>query len=647
MIGPIKIGGLSLPLSNKSIRGKLTLLEYQKEATERTEKIIVLQAPTGGGKTLAASLIAKKSGGIAVFVYPTNVLANDQLKSMANTLTKCGINVAVLDSQTGSFDTYSSEKPEIVLALATSSSLDALAEAFNLKSHGKALLKLRKELLPEGASLFLLTNPDFLFALLKGIPKLVGYKTLFTSIVSSIRTLVIDEFHLYYGFTLANVLNMIHILWKSLKKVVISSATLGPIDLLKEGYPDEVAIIKAVPGEGKQVRYPIELRINSFKAAGPLWGRTAIDFVSELAKETFNGVREESSDVKVLILVNSVIFAERLYEKLKSSIDGDIQRIHGFIPDKERRYKADVLIGTRAIDIGVDFDTAAVIFEALSAPDFIQRLGRGARKRPGYAIAVIPGDYANTLEQSIGSKKGLEYQELIEIVQKSLPKEERYWDLIKREIGALSLFSLLCSIFSAMEGKREVNHSILLNTKKILDEEKWLIPKWLTADVVKVALNTGKRIGGSAIPSIVKAGIRGDILTIKAKFNEFNTWGEVGITELWKLDFEVFANLEEPYIEIYKISGEGSKPSLWMCSISPSPRVLHKGFHVYFDYSNEKLRRLEEKITQLLEYKLVKVTNSIMDWRFPSLPLKGGKGLSVVIGPDAIIQFLLEGNSLI
>lgn len=641
----MKISGLSLPLSDKPI-GKLTLLEYQKQALEETEKIIMLKAPTGGGKTLAASLIAYKIGGIAVFAYPTNALANDQLKSMADTLTKCGINVAVLDSKTGSLSGSSNKKPEIVLALATSSSLDDLAKAFNIRSHGRALLKLRKELLPEGAKLFLLTNPDFLFVLMKGIPRLAGYKTLFTSIVSSIRTLVIDEFHLYYGFTLANVLNITHILWKSLRKIVISSATLGPVELLKEGYHGEVAVIEATPGEGKHVRYPISLKITSFKATGPLWEEAAINSISKLARETLDKVYHETADVKVLILVNSVIFAEKLYDKLKSGLNKNIQRIHGFIPDEKRSYKADILIGTRAIDIGVDFDAAAVIFEALSAPDFIQRLGRGARKRPGYAVAVIAGDCANNLEQIIDSKQELEYQELIEMIQRSLPKEKRYWNLIRREVGALSLFSMLCSIFSSMEGKK-VETSILFKTAETLSKEKWLRPKWLAVDPIKVVKKTGRVMGTLAIPSIARSGMRGDIITIRAFFKEFNTWGEVGITELWKLDFEVFGSTEEPYVEINRISGEGNKPSLWTRQASESPRILLRAFHIYFDAKNERLMTLEEKITELLKYKLVKVTSEVKDWRFPTLPFKGGKGLSVVLGPDAIIQHFLEGNSLL
>jgi|GEM_PF-4388468 CRISPR-associated helicase Cas3 len=646
MIGPIKVGGLSLPLSEKTRRKEVTLLEYQKRALERTEKIIILKAPTGGGKTLAASLIAYEIGGIALFAYPTNALAGDQLNSMANTLTRCGINVAVLDSKTGSFSKSSDKDPEVVLALATSSSLDNLANAFGIKSHGKALLKLRKELLPEKANLFLLTNPDFLFVLLKGIPRLVGYKTIFTHIVSSIRTLVIDEFHLYYGFTLSNVLNLIHILRRSLSKIVISSATLGPVELLKEGYPGEVAVIEAVPGEGKQVRYPAVLKITSLKATGPLWDETAINSIIELAREALDYVHQEKADVKVLILINSVLFSEKLYNKLRSILDVNIQRIHGFVPEEERNYNADILIGTRAIDIGVDFDAAAVIFEALSASDFIQRLGRGARKRAGYAVAIVPGDYANSLRGLIDSKQKLKYQQLIEIIQRSLPEDKRYWSLVRKEVGALSLFSILCSMFSSLEGKRTVETSMLFKTAEILSKEKWLKPKWLVVDPVKVAQATGRKIDQRAILSIAQSGMRGDILTVKAFFKEFNTWSQVGITELWKLDFEVSLNAEEPYIIIHKISEEGNRPKLWMNTIPESPRIFKRG-RIYFDSRNQRLIKLEEEITKLLKDKLVKVTSKVEDWRFPTFPFKLGKGLSAVIGPDSIIQYLLEGKSLV
>jgi len=646
MIGPIKVNGLSLPLSEKTKGKEITLLEYQKQALERTEKIIILKAPTGGGKTLAASLIAYETGGIALFAYPTNALAMDQLNSMANTLTKCGINVAVLNSKTGSFSKFSGKNPEVVLALATSSSLDSLANVFGIKSHGQALLKLRKELLPEKANLFLLTNPDFLFVLLKGIPRLVRYKTLFVHLVSSIRTLVIDEFHLYYGFTLANVLNLIHILHRSLNKIVISSATLGPVELLKEGYPGEVAIIEAIPGEGRQVRYPINLKITSLKATGPLWGERAINAITKLAREALDEVYQEEADVKVLVLVNSVIFAEKLYNKLKSNLDANIQRIHGFIPDEKRNYDADILIGTRAIDIGIDFDASTVIFEALSASDFVQRLGRGARKRPGYAIAILPGDYTNRMGRLIDSKQRFEYLQLIEIIRQSLPEDRRYWDFVRKEVGALSLFSILCSLFSSIEGKKGVESNVLFKTAEILDKEKWLKPRWLAVNPVDVVKAAGRKIDNRVVSSVAKSGMRGDILTVKAFFEEFNTWGEVGITELWKLDFEVSLNAEEPYIIIHKISEEGSQPKLWMDTIPESPRIFKKG-RVYFDSRNQTLIKLEEEITKLLEDKLVKVTSKVEDWRFPTFPFKLGKGLCAVIGPDAIIQYLLERKSIV
>ncbi|MEI6179561.1 MAG: type I-D CRISPR-associated helicase Cas3', partial [Chloroflexales bacterium] len=85
------------------------------------------------------------------------------------------------------------------------------------------------------------------------------------------------------------------------------------------------------------------------------------------------------------IIVNSVVEARRiawmLRERLKDVSIGENTGLTDTERRREAMDKADLIIGTSTIDVGVDFNISLLIFEAPEAGAFLQRFGRLGRVR--------------------------------------------------------------------------------------------------------------------------------------------------------------------------------------------------------------------------------------------------------------------------
>lgn len=642
--GPFNIREVTIPYSDKW-RGGIRLLKYQKEIIEEEEKLLLVNAPTGSGKTLASALVAYDRRGVSAFIYPTNSLALDQAKSMAKDLSKCGISAEILDPRRPEV-----RSPEVILVQISSLSLDQLASSLGVRTHGEALQKLRTQLLPAESVLFLLTNPDFLFSLIKGIPRLKRHRILWRDFVQGLRTLVIDEFHLYYGFSLANILSSLYLLWKSLSKVIMSSATPGSTKQLLNWWDGKLITTKPIEKEeGRKIRHRTSLYIASL-ADGPLWSEEHANYLIAPVKNFLSWARERApkTSIKVLILVNSIIFAERLYKKLKEKVDAEVSRIHGFIPEDARNISSEVLVGTRAIDIGIDFDTATVIFEALNAPDFVQRLGRGSRRRPGIALALIPGSYSQELRKRLQNyENSIPYGSLISEVNSVLPSIKTYLEKISGFIGALSLFTLIHSVNASLSlnhrktreveeqlRKRELVEESLEVFRELLREP----PSWLRSQnpdelLKKIKKKLGLFFTSTKLVSLARSGMRGIPLPIRAHFVEFNAWNEIDVTDLAKASFLVKEDNKGIYVEI--IGPSRGRPLRIIMHNYPRGASILNNFDLECD------ERLKKSLQPLLQGVLFKfVSGKPKDWRFSTFDAIVGQGYSgkIVIGPDSFIE---------
>jgi CRISPR/Cas system-associated endonuclease/helicase Cas3 len=115
------------------------------------------------------------------------------------------------------------------------------------------------------------------------------------------------------------------------------------------------------------------------------------DLVSREVKQV--STRDDHSVPCVLIL-NSVLDAVSISRVLQ------VSQIHGLIPKNLRKIAGDVVVGTSAIELGIDFQAHSVIFEGTDSASFLQRFGRAGRHFEGCAIGFVP---ARILARRIGN----------------------------------------------------------------------------------------------------------------------------------------------------------------------------------------------------------------------------------------------------
>ena len=180
-----------IPFADESCEG-IRLMEHQQAVLEAEEKLVILDAPTSSGKTLAMLARVLKSDGNGLFLYPTNELITDQANGLKKLLERMGKESTVLPLVEGSERSVElREDVDVVIAVATGDSLEGIA-----RTKGEALARL----LRVDTKMILLSNIDVLTLMVK--QRYHGY--LASYILSELlskdwRVLAVDELHLYHG----------------------------------------------------------------------------------------------------------------------------------------------------------------------------------------------------------------------------------------------------------------------------------------------------------------------------------------------------------------------------------------------------------------------------------------------------------------
>jgi hypothetical protein len=115
-------------------------------------------------------------------------------------------------------------------------------------------------------------------------------------------------------------------------------------------------------------------------------------------------------NVKVLGIFSSVSFAVRVAQKLRERVtarglnpDDTVFQLHGMMPHNLRPTLSDmnnaILVGTSAIEVGIDFDVPFLVMEAHDTGSFLQRFGRGGRHQDCHALLSVPRTLADSLIQ--------------------------------------------------------------------------------------------------------------------------------------------------------------------------------------------------------------------------------------------------------
>ena len=433
-----KVEPYKIEKSDESFAG-INLRKFQSDVLKSSSPVIVLDAPTGSGKTLAYLVKAlKENFGSTVIVYPTNALIFDQLSSIQKLLNALGKRSVL---RTPVPDEISEDKSsgDVSLYVVNGETLNALAKSSNT-SEGRAWLSIiRSDASPQR---IFLTNPEVLYFLF--LLKFSESSDLYNGILrpDERHMLVLDEFHLYYGYSLATVYFMLSYIRKRFDQIIFSSAT--PTEL--PNFLGSCETIKASPSStGDTIQHELDFDFQGM--SGVTLSTEDISWLSGLV-ETYYEQSGKKGKADVVVILNSVLTAYWLARELERKYSGLVSEIHGLVPQEERPKPQELkplVVGTSAVEVGVDFDTSALIFEANNAGSFIQRLGRGGRHSPCKVTAIIPSLLCESFRKQLGDQEPIPRARLIDSVKNTFSNLPLYSDFLNTEGANIILLSIFAS----------------------------------------------------------------------------------------------------------------------------------------------------------------------------------------------------------
>ena len=354
----------------------------------------LLATKTGSGKTRAAALPVIANGESAFFIYPTNALIEDQQRSILNLAEGLGWKPYVYRAG-DEFDKVAFNRADVLLVRVDADNLEHMRRLSRFRTKGQTLL----DILNLGVPTIVLTNPDTLFLILA-----LRYgegMALFQSL-SQYHTLIVDEFHLYGGVELAHLLFMLHYCrangFFGGRTVLLSATPNENVDELLEAViaPYRVSVDSPTPYsvvDEYMVAHPVEL-IPCSPGNDPV--ETALYQFEQLRPELERLFIERSDDdyVPLVIIFNSVMAAMYAADMLHEKYGVPPERIGEYRGLMDRRLRSLsgklVVVGTSAIEVGVDFKCRYLVFEAGDVASFMQRFGRVGRHEAGTAYLLAP-----------------------------------------------------------------------------------------------------------------------------------------------------------------------------------------------------------------------------------------------------------------
>ncbi|MCS7231898.1 MAG: type I-D CRISPR-associated helicase Cas3' [Elusimicrobiota bacterium] len=374
------------------------------------EKVIIVEAPVGAGKTFVLRYLLTqefKKRITFVFLYPTKILMESQVKSLKNEIGADNIRIWPYDEF---------KKNKLNLFLYSTDSLLQYILNNNLQE-----ISDRSELLyrcfltiqwyhKKGG---IITSPDVFYLLLRGNYK--NSKEILNIIQNSI--IILDEFHWYFG--LVGFEYLIEELLRTIAgKIVLLSATpllSEELQKILNKYKTKIIMFDNSKGQKGDIcfNYQLEATICSFKLSNR---NETIKIIEKLSdKISFPSAIIFDSIFRLRhierILKNKRIFSSSIKFKEWSGM----KKTENFVIDNST-----LVLGTSSIEVGIDMNFKSLLFEATHWPSSIQRLGRVGRKEKGKVFLFTQKDFSPFLE-----KKQYERDEFENILREVLndPKE--------------------------------------------------------------------------------------------------------------------------------------------------------------------------------------------------------------------------------
>lgn len=430
----------------------------------------LLTTKTGSGKTQAAALPVIANGESAFFVYPTNALVEDQQRSILKLAEGLGW-IPYVYQAGEEFDKVAFNRADVLLVRVDADNLEQMRRLSHFRTKGQTLL----DILNLGGPTIVLTNPDTLFLILA-----LRYSegmSVFASL-SQYHTLVVDEFHLYGSIELAHLLFMLHYCrangFFGGRAVLLSATPDENVDELLEAViaPYRLKVDSPTPHppvDKYTVAHPIEL-VPVSPGDEPV--EAALSQFEQLRPELERLFAKRSADdyVPLVIIFNSVMAAmyaaDLLRERYKVPPE-QIGEYRGLMDRRLRSFKGKlVVVGTSAIEVGVDFKCRYLVFEAGDAASFVQRFGRVGRHEEGTAYLLAP---PNVLEDASTVIEPLTRDELESKVRLWYTQNDaRPW-FVRTESGVLTVALLAHRLVEEVAADRSATSEVIQQAQEKVD----------------------------------------------------------------------------------------------------------------------------------------------------------------------------------
>lgn len=380
--------GLSLNRYNHPSWKEFPLFSFQYRLLQSQSPALV-EVPCGFGKTFAAlipSLIESRKK--TFFVFPSNALVETQYSSVKPRLSEWG------------FEKYASLK-------LTGDDLLRYMNELDYDTKGKALY----DLLTRETENVVFTNIDIMFNILS--QKYSQRHDIVTTLKSS--RIIFDEFHFYKNIT-AVLLGAMYekLVDRFTRDIYFLSATPSRaiLELLTKIYPiaSKLSIkdnVDITPSDEKEVMFPTQLEISPEQNEQDLVDN-ALTFVSENYDQSPLG----------MVILDSIRDSIILARRLKENGFKNVFLYTGLKKERLDDVEKGVIVGTSAIEVGIDKKVDYLFFEANNTTTFLQRFGRVGRKGQGTACAVVDWDLYNQL-RCFGQNAPIDRLHILESLSKS------------------------------------------------------------------------------------------------------------------------------------------------------------------------------------------------------------------------------------
>jgi CRISPR-associated helicase Cas3 len=393
-------------------------LDFHGYFSKGTPIAIFNVAQTGAGKTLAASSPVFILDSDSIFSYPTNALIHDQKSTL----------VEYVNAFSAPHEIYEVNRPTL-LQFREESPLPFPSQG-SMWEH--ILRKFSKKII--------CTNPDILYY--SAIDRYKG-TTVAQLVLHAYPIIVYDEFHLANAKQQSCILLTIALAkaFEKPKVFLFLSATPLPI-FRKKLEMIEIPTISIQELEEKlQVEEierltlvgEIDLEIHCYPNgvwSADKWIHENVDVIK---KHMDNNPNEN-----IVVILDSVYDAKHVAEFLSNKLGVEVGQVHGWMNLEERHneIKKKIVVGSSAIEVGIDFLCHFLIFEAKTWSSFMQRLGRVARKiKKGRAIAIVPKQVYRNLKTRIEKRDSINKTELMDLVKASFRSYEEFESYMDMYMG--------------------------------------------------------------------------------------------------------------------------------------------------------------------------------------------------------------------